>query len=53
LLFEREDLFAVFDLEREFDFAEADFDDDPRFEPLLLDREPELFLVAILFPSRR
>jgi hypothetical protein len=52
LLFEREDLFAVFDLEREFDFDEVDFDD-PRLEPLLLDREPELFLVAILFPSCR
>ena len=45
MFFEREDLF-VFGLEREFEF-----DDVRPFEPLLLDRELDFLLVAILSSS--
>jgi hypothetical protein len=44
VLFEREDLFVVFDLERELELDDLDFDDVPRFEPRppdpLLERLP-------------
>jgi hypothetical protein len=55
VLFEREDLFAVFGLEREFDFDDLDFDDVRRLElvdPLPLDRELDFLLVAIHSSSR-
>jgi hypothetical protein len=55
VLFEREDLFVVFGLEREFAFCDLDFDDVRRFEPLvdplLLDRELDVLLVAMLSSS--
>jgi hypothetical protein len=51
VLFEREDLFVVFGLEREFDFEDLEFDDvrrfDPLVEPLPLERLRFAFLLLV------
>jgi hypothetical protein len=55
VLFEREELLDVFDLDWDLEFDDLDFDEVPRFEPpvdpLLLERELDFLLAAILSSS--